>query len=264
MRRWPVIAAALFVATSAAWSLSEPQERALRRAIAESERGMSALTKGNLGKAREAFGASMKAVPDFPQAHLGLGHLAMRERRFEDALREFRDAESAYRSMSSAIVELETERYAKSRDELQQLRMNLAQLEAAASRAATAGEMGTSASQEAAINRERNIVEQRIQSLETMNPPTTLNVHEAPAEVLFFQGNALFDLKRTDEAIAAWETALKRDPKQPLAENNLAVAYWMSGRLQEAQAAMTRSETLGFKVNPSFRADLEKALSSTH
>ena len=263
MRGWLVIAT-FVISTWPAWSLSEPQERALRRAMAESDRGMAALIKGNLGKAREAFDACLAAVPDFPQGHLGLGHLAMRERRFDEALQEFKSAEQAYDQMSSVIVQLEAARYARSRDELQQLRLTLSQLENAANRAAM-GPLGNGASvgRAAAIERERVEVQQRIQVLEGMNPPTTLTVRQAPAAVLFLQGNALFDLKRTDEAIAAWEAALKRDPKQPLAENNLAVAYWVSGRLQEAQAAMARSETLGFKVNPSFRADLERALASS-
>jgi hypothetical protein len=33
----------------------------------------------------------------------------------------------------------------------------------------------------------------------------------------------------------------------------------MSGRLDDAWAALKRAETSGFKVNPNFRADLERA-----
>jgi len=264
VRRWLWLAALL--AATAGWSGSETQERELRRAIAESDRGMAALEKGNLKKAREAFDRALTALPDFPQGHLGLGHLAMRERRFDDALREFKSAEDGYKGMSSITVQLEADRYARSRDELTNLRVALTQLEGDSRKSQTMLETertstGLSAGQ---VERELARVRSRIQTLEGMNPPSSRTIREAPAEILFFQGNALFNLKRLDEAIAAWEAALKRDPKQPLVENNLAVAYWKAGRFDDARAAMLRSETLGFKVNPNFRADLEKALSAAH
>ena len=41
-------------------------------------------------------------------------------------------------------------------------------------------------------------------------------------------------------------------------QNNLAVAYWMQGRLDDAWSSLRRAEALGFKVNSSFRAELEK------
>jgi tetratricopeptide (TPR) repeat protein len=220
---------------------------------------MSALEKGNVHKAREAFERSLSALPSFPEGHLGLGHLAMRDRRFDDALREFRSAETGYKAMSATMAQMETDRYARSRDDLARARAELAELESNARRAQNASTIGASEGQ---LMRLRTQLEARIRVLESMNPPIATAVRDAPAEILFFQGNALFDLKRNDEAIAAWESALRRDPKQPLAENNLAVAYWMAGRFAEAQAAMRRSELLGFKVNPSFRADLERSIAS--
>ena len=79
-----------------------------------------------------------------------------------------------------------------------------------------------------------------------------------PADVLFFEGNALFNLKRTDEAIAVWENAAGRMREYAPIHNNLAVAYWTAGRLADAKASLMRAEKLGFKVNPRFKADLEK------
>jgi tetratricopeptide (TPR) repeat protein len=263
VRAWLFVASVLAAAVATA-AVTEPEERELRRAIAEADRGMSALGKGNTKKAREAFDRSLAAVPDYPEGHLGLGHLAMRERRFEEALSEFRSAEIGYKAMSSIIVQMEADRYARSRDELQELRVTLAQIDEEIRRSQTRpSSSGSGSSYEGRLQRERAQQQARIQTLESMNPPSTSTIREAPAEILFFQGNALFNLKRRDEAIEVWEAARRRDPKQPFVENNLAVAYWMEGRLNDARAAMLRSEALGFKVNPSFRADLERALAAT-
>jgi len=42
--------------------------------------------------------------------------------------------------------------------------------------------------------------------------------------------------------------------------NNLAVAYWQAGRLEEAQAEVVKVEEAGMSVNPQFKADLALSL----
>ena len=262
MSSWLRVAAILLIAT-VTFAASDTQERELRRAIAEADRGMSALEKGNVKKARESFERALVAVPDFPQGHVGLGQLAMREKRFDEALKEFRAAESGYKEMSSLTIQLEAARYARSRDELQQLRIQLSQLDSRMMKSQSQIASGSgSGLTEGQIERERSQIRSRIQALEGMQPPDSSEIREAPAEVLFFEGNALFNLKRLPEAITVWEAAIQRDAKQPLVANNLAVAYWMTGRLDDAQRAMERAESLGFKVNPNFRADLERSIAA--
>lgn len=254
----------LIALAAPAGASSDPVERDVRTAIGHTDRGMSALERGNSKKAREAFEKALALYPGLPQAHLGLGHVAMQEKRFDVALDEFKAAEAGYVSMSSVTLELETDRYARSRDELQRLQVELTQLdnESRLSQLRQATDSGASGPSDGQVERERAQCRARIQALEAINPPSANSLREAPAEVFFFEGNALFNLKRTPEAIAAWEEALRRDAKLPLAENNLAVAYWMTGRLDDARAALGRAEILGFRVNPNFRADLEKAIAA--
>jgi tetratricopeptide (TPR) repeat protein len=262
MSRWLRVVASL-VTVTATLAASDVQERELRCAIAEADRGASALAKGNIKKARESFQRSLAAVSDFPNGHLGLGQIAMRESRFEDALNEFCAAESGYKDMSSLTIQLAAARYSRSRDELEELRVRLSQLDSRAMRSQTPVADGAFAGpSEGELARERTQVQARIRALEGMQPPSSATAREAPAEVLFFKGNALFNLKRLPEAIAVWEAAIARDPKLPLVQNNLAVAYWMTGRLEDARTAMERAEALGFKVNPNFRADLARAIAA--
>jgi tetratricopeptide (TPR) repeat protein len=241
-------------------SAREVEERDLRMAMGYAQRGLSALQKGNVARAREDFDRALSKMPDLPDAHTGLGHLAMRERRFEDALREYRLAEAGWRDMTSLRIRMETERYARSRDEIQRLRALQLELAQAATRSQSAGAAGTTVSLAAGqLARQQMEIESKIRSLEAMNVPTVDTVKDPPGDVFFFQGNALFDLKRMDEAIAAWEAAAQEMRKSGPLQNNLAVAYWKTGRIDDAWASLRRAEALGFKVNPSFRADLERA-----
>jgi tetratricopeptide (TPR) repeat protein len=252
---------ALLFSVLAAAATGDVAERDLRQAMSFAQRGLSALQKGNVARAQEDFVRAVAKIPDLPDAHTGFGHLAMRDRRFEDALREYRLAEEGWKSMASLRLRMETVRFASSRDELQRLRA--AQMElthaAARSQSGSGSRMNGGGLNMGQIVREQVEVEGRIRALESASPPAPSASQEPPAEILFFQGNALFDLKRIDDAIAVWEAAAKELRKFAPLQNNLAVAYWKQGRLDDAWASLRRAEALGFKVNSSFRAELEKA-----
>jgi tetratricopeptide (TPR) repeat protein len=246
----------------AAAATGDVAERDLRQAMGYAQRGLSALQKGNAARAREDLTRAVAKIPNLPDARAGLGHLAMREKRFEDALREYRLAETGSKDMISFRVLLETERFSHSRDELQELRTRQMQLVQEANRNEMRAAVSTNSAGDTSsgrIQRELAQVEARMRVLETMSPPNPDTSYEPPADVLFFQGNALFNLKRTDEAVHVWESAAKRMQAFAPLQNNLAVAYWMQGRLDDAWASLRRAEALGFKVNSSFRAELEKA-----
>lgn len=253
---------ALLFGVLAAAATGEVAERDLRQAMGYAQRGLAALQKGNAARAREEFVRAVSKIPNLPDAHAGLGHLAMREKRFEEALREYRLAETGSMEMISFRVQLESERFARSRDELQRLRAIEMQLTQEANRNQTRGGGSPNSAGDmnaGSIQRELAEVGARVRVLETMSPPTPDASYEPPADVLFFQGNALFDLKRIDDAVLVWEAAVKRMRGSGPLHNNLAVAYWKQGRIDDAWASLRRAEAAGFKVNPSFRADLEKA-----
>jgi len=255
MGKLVTISSFLLAGAVTAAGASEATERALRQAMGYSQRGMRALEKGNGARAAE----------DLPDAHAGLGHVAMQQRRFEDALREYLRAQEAYRRFASDRVELAQDRYTRTRDQIQKLSDLKGAVEAEQMRAQVrGGPLGTGAGpSEGRLQRDRLVYEQEIARLESQTqtvPALESDDSEPPAAYYFYEANALFNLKRNDEAIAAWRRAVARDPNYAVAFNNLAVAYWMAGRLEDAQTSLARADSLGFKVNPSFRADLEKAI----
>jgi tetratricopeptide (TPR) repeat protein len=267
MRLQATIAATIVLAgVSPAAAGPAGNERALRQAIGYAQRGAASLQKGNVASALKDFNLSLEKEPRLPEAHLGLGHVAMREKRFEDALREYRLAQQGHREIASLVLLVQADRYAKSRERLEHLRDTENQLDSESRRmevrggASSSGSTGSlSAGQ---IERARVEVDHEIQALEAMKSPSESTANEPPATLYFFEGNALFDLKRTDEAIVAWEKAASLDPKFAPVQNNLAVAYWMRGRMDDAWTAVARAEALRFAVNPNFRADLERAVAN--
>jgi len=100
---------------------SDTSERMLRQAMGYSQRGMHALEKGNAARAAEDFQRALKEVPELPDAHAGLGHVAMQQRRFEDALAAYRRAQQAYRNFAAQRVDLAQDRYSRSMDRIQYL-----------------------------------------------------------------------------------------------------------------------------------------------
>lgn len=245
---------------------TEADGRAMRQALAYAQQGLHALEKGNRARAMDDFKRALSQVPDLPEAHMGLGHVAMQERRFEDALAEFRSAQVAYRSVASRRVDLAQNRYQKSRETLQQLKDDRSAVEH--ERARQASGLGSDNNQtgmsDGRMQREAMELDRQINALESQTAPALDGVSdEPPAALYFFEANALFNLQRLDEAIGSWERAVDLDPKYAPAYNNLAVAYWKKGRLQDAQSSLARADRLGFKVNPRFRDDLAKAIAQS-
>ncbi len=259
-----LVASALLLAAASmpARADADSNERTLRQAMGYAQRGAAALQKGNVSKALKEFTLALELERDLPEAHLGLGHVAMREKRFEDALREYRLAQQGHRELASKVLLVQADRYARSRDQVERLREAQNQINAEARRIEVRGagsSGGSGAGNGGQLERQRIEIDHQIQALEAMKSPSEGTAKEPPATLYFFEGNALFDLKRTDEAIVAWEKAASLDPKFAPVHNNLAVAYWMKGRVDDARGAVARAEALRFAVNPTFRADLERA-----
>jgi Tfp pilus assembly protein PilF len=74
-----------------------------------------------------------------------------------------------------------------------------------------------------------------------------LKINPELAEARYYQGLALYDLKRGGEAIQAFEQALKDGGRRPEVYGSLGTAYLDAGRVDEAIATLTE----GVKLDPS-------------
>jgi len=231
--------AAGFASSSAGAALSYPQ---VQRATELCRSGERALEVGNFGRARRSFLKVIEIVPVYPEAHLGMGHLAMRERRFEDALREYETARDRYVDMSRALFDLDARRFAEARAEITELMDDL-----------------VARQRFAPVPLKMSRLESAIERLKAIEPPDRSALADPPGQIHFYVGNALFRLNRLDEAVAAWETCLRTAPAFPAAYNNLAVGYWLLGRLEDARRTLALAAARGLPINKDLAADLERS-----
>ncbi len=207
-----------------------------------------ALRSGDVEKGRRLFQKALETVPDFPDAHTGLGQMAMVERRYEDALREFEAARDAYARFGEILFDVRMQQFTKTRDEISLLQDSLAQIREGAMFARPSGGGGTVLDQAK--------IENRIQQLEGVPEPKKGEAAEPPAEIFFLIGNAQFRLSRLDAAAAGYEECIRRNPKHLPSYTNLALVLSRAGKAEEARAAIARAEAAGLKPDEQLKSDL--------
>jgi tetratricopeptide (TPR) repeat protein len=225
----------------------------VRQASTLCRKAERAAARGDVALAVPLFERALGAVPGFPDAKLGLGHLAMAAGRFEDALRAYRGAREGFRAMGEAVAELRAERYREAQREIQQVQAEIADM----ARVHAGGVTGTGAFEATDVSARLQDRLRALQAIPLPGPPSL----DPPADVFFHEGVALFRLDRLDEAHAAWTACARLHPGFAAVHRNLAVLEWKAGRFEAALAELDRAETLGFPADPSMRQDLEAAAS---
>ena len=242
----PLVRTALligFLADGMSWALGTPTLPQLQRATGYCRKAESAMKSGNLKGAREALTKALKILPTLPAVHLGMGHIALSEKRYEDALREYEIARDSYADVARALYALHVRDYADAQYEIVALQDEIRNQQRLAPVALRLNRL------EAAADR-----------LERLDPPSRTAPEDPPAEIFFYIGNALFHLDRLREAVSAWETCIRKNREFPPAYQNLAVGYWMTGRPEAARQIVAAADKLGFALNADLRADLQRSL----
>lgn len=235
---------------------AEATARTVQQASALCRKGAKSLEAGDKPRASESFEKALAVLPTFPDAHLGLGHIALGEQRFDDALHSYLRARDGYLALGSALQQIREQNYRDTQQQIGQVRDQISSLGRATTNART------DARTEAEIARQLTALQDQLRRLEAIEPPRESASAEPPAEVWFFIGNAQFRLERYDEARASWEQSAKLNPGFAQIHNNLAVVYWKAGRFGDAQTELATAERLGFPVNPKMKEDLARASSA--
>src|SRR5262245_27873882 len=77
-----------------------------------------AMRAGNLKKARAALDKALVVMPSYPGVHMGLGHVALIEKRFGDALHEYQEARADYARFQGAMFNIKVKDYADAQLEI--------------------------------------------------------------------------------------------------------------------------------------------------
>jgi tetratricopeptide (TPR) repeat protein len=228
---------------------AEVDAKQIAKAAKQAQRGTEALDEGRAAQARTYFEKALKLVPPYPEAHAGLGHLAMQDEDFEAALWEYGLARDGYAELAENLYDVEMQRYYRAQTLVPGLQQELILLQ-------TGEQRMTESDRRWRVTE----LEQQIRDLENLQPPRKEAMHEPPARMDFFVGNALSRLRRWEEAIEEYEACIHKQPGFAAVYNNLAFAYWRHGRPQDALASLEQAEELGVRVNPRFKADVERSL----
>jgi tetratricopeptide (TPR) repeat protein len=204
--------------------------------------------QGELAEARERLRKALDHEERFPAAHLGLGHIAMATGRFQVALDHYRKAGDGYQGLGRSLIPYRQRRYTRVQDRLRRMERTLEQIEAGAA---------ADGRREALLARMRN----QIHQLRAVQPPSAYDdPSTVPAEVFFYLGGAYFQLGRLERAEQAWTQCADRHPKLAMVHNNLAVLHAKQRETRAALRHLEKAQSLGYRVDPQFMADLRQAV----
>lgn len=241
----------LLLAAAATWAIAQEDPKVYRQAAAAVERGTKALQANDAEGARTQFLQALDLIPWLPEAHLGMGHVAVRGQHWDIALREFELARKGFEEAAERRNAAEFRKQVDARTSENMLRDDQKMI-------AAGGENGPPTN--ITENRQRELsasYDNKIYDARTATPEGKVAAPAVPADVFFWLGTAHFRLDHVTEAKHAWETCVEVDPKYPPVYNNLAFLYFKAGRVADAKAALDKAEALGVKVNPSFRAAVD-------
>lgn len=240
-----LLLAALTVVFAAPASASQA-DKSMREAVSLFQRGMVYARRGDTEHSRVYFQRATMALQGFPEAHFGLGHIALREKRYVDALDHYQQARDGYRNLGDKLYNLRVERFKDAQEEIRALQDKLIELDNPRIKV---------------INRDiaRIKLQDEIQKLRLIRLPSPGEGVEPPGEVYFYIGNAQFHLGRLDEAVRSWEYCAAKVPDFPLVYNNLAIGYLKLGRASDASMSLQKAERLGVAVHPDLKRDIARA-----
>ena len=229
-----VILTVTFGATPAA-SQSFASDADRRSALIHYRNGQELLASEQFEAAAGAFRTAIGFEPLLTDAHYGLGHAYMGLERYASAIQAFGRCIEAARTLHDLR---NRDRVAADRaidEELRELRDTMRRRKGQPLRV---------------MQLEARITEVE-RSRSSLGQP-----FETPASVLLALGSAHYRNGAVDAAEQQWSSAVRVNSKLGEAWNNLAVIYMTTGRKQEAEAAVSRAESAGFRVNPRLKAEI--------
>ncbi len=230
----------------------------LKRALHLTSFGHAALARQDTERAERYYDDALDLVDGFPSAYVGLGHIAMRDGRYEDALGAYRGALEGWEKTSARLARMSESvtmrRASRAALEVTLLQDAIAQIKRHDRREKEKGEPADSPSPKT-FRLENAIVREQAITL----PDAPLPLPPPPGELHFLIGNALFKLQRYDEAMHAWHSCLELAPEFSPVYQNLALLYAMRGQPERVEWSLERLAECGSPAPESGRRELLSA-----
>jgi tetratricopeptide (TPR) repeat protein len=210
------------------------------------KRGMESLLRDKYDVAEQEFKAAVAIDPLYDAAFYGLGQVYMATKRYGEALKAYLASRDAFKAATAAEVLASAASDRRIRDQIDALKDNERNMM----------RLGTGPGNPQAIDQ----IREQIQQLESRKsrragatPPPV------PAGVSMAIGSAYFRLNDLANAEKEYKAAVEVNPTFGEAHSNLAVVYFVTGRLPEAETEIKAAEKAGFRVNPRLKDDIAAA-----
>jgi tetratricopeptide (TPR) repeat protein len=196
--------------------------------------------------AARSFLRAIEIDRQFEDAYYGLGLANMRLKKYGDAVIAYVKCRDLYQAQAGRQFSSRQEAQRYRRDRLTEIDEIVRQYQQGPQTAGTQ-------------NRIRELQEQRRQIEEYIQRGNDMSIGDSvPAFVYLALGSAFFRLQQWSDAEREYRAAIAANPKTGEAYNNLAVVYWTTGRLEEAERAVQAAEKAGYKVSPGLKDDIKK------
>lgn len=249
LRRETWLLSTIVFASIATVQAQEISERDQHAATQHFKRGMADLLAEHYDSAEREFREAVKIDSLYDAAFYGLGQVYMATKQFDAALKAYLSACDAFKSATAAeaLASISSDR--RLRDQIDTLKDNERTLT-----------RQMASSRNPAAQAKIDYLHDQIQQLEgrlhrSGGPPPPV-----PAGYSMALGSAYFRLNRLADAEREYKAAIDVDSGFGEAHSNLAVVYFVTGRIGEAATALKAAEKAGFKVNPRLKEDVEAAM----
>jgi len=221
--------------------------------------GEELLAAQNWDGAAERFASAAGSDPLLPLAPYGLGQAHMGAQRYAGAVQAFAQSRDEFRCLASASAADRADAQKRLDGAIRELRdvlRNVVREEMLRSSIPRKEVNGLPTGNVGDAMLQAQKIEAALRELESGK--AQLARGDVPAEVYMALGNAYFQSGSLPDAEREFLTALRANPKSGDVQNNLAVVYMLTGRLDDAEQAMKRAEKAGVPVNPRLREEIRR------
>jgi tetratricopeptide (TPR) repeat protein len=238
-----VTAAWLFWLISAAIAQT-PADR--QRARTQYRLGWESMRAEAWAEAARAFRRAIDIDPTFEYGYYGLGRAQIALKQFVEAIAALEKCRDLYRADAGRQFSSAQEAQRYRRDRILEIDEQIRQLQT-----------GPQTRQTQDLLRQFQNTRREMQQRVDRGNSITIQA-SVPAFVSLSLGSAYFRAGRLADAEREYKATIEADPKSGEAFSNLAVVYLETGRLDEAQAALTAAKKAGFQVNTQLEQEIKR------
>jgi tetratricopeptide (TPR) repeat protein len=208
------------------------------RARVQNKLGWEDMQAERWERAATSFQNAIDIDPLFEMPHYGLGRARMALKNYRGAIDAYVRCRDLYRAQAGKVFSTAQEAQRYRQDRLTEIDEQIRLLQT-----------GPQTPQRIDMMRQIQNVRRDVQ--ESMQRGNNMSIEATvPAYVSLALGSAYFRAGQLADAEREYKAAIASDPRSGETHNNLAVVYFETNRIAEAEASLKDAKKAGYKVNP--------------